>query len=433
MKKPILAESIETFGFPITIAFAKDGRAYLSERMTGRLWQINNEQYRLIHTFKVVPLVGHHETGFFGIALDPDFTENSFIYCYYTAGTSEKDFHNVVVRIKEDGTGEEVLIDNIPAGILHNGGILAFGADKTLYIGTGVDNPVREQAQDINRFNGKVLRINRDGSIPHDNPYPNSPVYSYGHRNIFGIAVHPKTDKVYVCDVGPSENDEINIIEKGGNYGWPEVTGATDNPKYINPLIYYTPVITPVQCTFVGDDLYFCSFNESTVHKLTLAGPNFDQVEKDESVYRTDPETLVGVFHGPDGLFYATSKDKIIRFEPDTESPLESIPAVRSVKKAMAYPINLAKGHLEPPKKTVDSLNADEGAIVELDGKKVAAYKTKDNDLITLSPVCTHRGCVVDWNELDKTWDCPCHGSRYEADGSVKKGPADKNLERIAP
>lgn len=142
MNKPILPEYIEDFGFPVTIAFAKDGRVYLSERITGRLWQIGLKKHRLIKTFPIVPLIGHNETGLLGIALDPEFEKNKYIYCYYTAGTSEKDFKNRVVRIKDDGGEEKVLLDNIPAGMIHNGGIVAFAPDKTLYIGTGVDDPV---------------------------------------------------------------------------------------------------------------------------------------------------------------------------------------------------------------------------------------------------------------------------------------------------
>lgn len=316
MKKSILPESIEAFGFPVTLAFSKTGKAFVSERMTGRLWQIGQKKNRLVRTFPIVPLIGHHETGLLGIALDPDYEKNHYIYCYYTAGISEKDFKNRVVRIKDDGSSEKVLLDNIPAGMIHNGGILAFSPDKTLYIGVGVGNEVKQNAQDIKKLDGKILRINRDGSIPKDNPFPNSPVYSYGYRNIFGLAFHPKTGKLYVSDVGPDKNDEINIVEKGGNYGWPIVMGASKDKKFINPIKSYTPVITPVQSVFVGNDLYFGSYNEGTVHKLTLGGKSYDKVEKDEIVYKGKPFTVIGVFYGPDKQFYLTTADTILQFTP---------------------------------------------------------------------------------------------------------------------
>jgi glucose/arabinose dehydrogenase len=318
MTKNILPDQIENFGFPITLAFSKDGRAYLSERMTGRLWQVDHGKQVLIKTFPVVPLIGHHETGFFGIALDPDFERSESIYCYYTAGTSEKDFKNRVVRVKADGTGEMVVLDNLPAGVLHNGGIMAFGPDKTLYVGVGENYVHQDLAQDVNFLGGKILRINRDGSIPEGNPFPNSPVYSYGHRNIFGLAFHPTTTKLYVSDVGPNDNDEINLIEKGGNYGWPIVKGVAKDSRFIDPLITYTPTITPTQSVFVGNDLYFGSFNEGTVHKLTLGGENFAQVVKDEIVYRGKSLGVIGVFYSPDNQFYVVKPDRVLRFTPET-------------------------------------------------------------------------------------------------------------------
>jgi len=313
---PALPTTIEDFGFPITLAFSRDGRVYLTERITGRLWRIDHGEYRVIKTFPVVPLIGHNETGLLGMVLDPDFETNGYIYCYYTAGTSEKDFKNRVVRMNDDGTGEVVVLDNIPAGLIHNGGILAFAPDKTLFIGVGVGNDVREQAQDIHSLAGKVLRVNRDGTIPGDNPFPQSPVYSLGHRNIFGITFHPKTGKAYVSDVGPDRNDEINIIEKGGNYGWPEVTGMARVSRFIDPIRTYTPTITPTQNVFVDGALYFGSFNEGSVHRLTLSGRNYDAVVKDDVVYRGTPFGVVGVFYGSDRQFYVTTPSSIIQFKP---------------------------------------------------------------------------------------------------------------------
>ena len=322
---PALPTTIEDFGFPITLAFSNDGRVYLTERITGRVWRIDHEEYRLIKTFSVVPLIGHNETGLLGMALDPDFETTGYMYCYYTAGTSEKDFKNRVVRISDDEANEVIVLDDIPAGLIHNGGILAFAPDKTLYIGVGVGNDVKEQAQDIHSLAGKVLRINRNGTIPGDNPFPQSPVYSYGHRNIFGIAFHPITGKAYVSDVGPDRNDEINIIEKGGNYGWPDVTGIAQDSRFMNPIQAYTPTITPTQNVFVDGDLYFGSFNEGSVHRLTLSGSNYDTVVKDDVVFKGTPYGVVGVFYGSDQQFYVTTPHSIIQFQPVPSAP--SVPS----------------------------------------------------------------------------------------------------------
>ncbi|TAK95465.1 hypothetical protein EPO05_04155 [Patescibacteria group bacterium] len=317
MPEPIFPDMLESAGAPITLAFAPEGKAYFSERISGNLWEMDHGALRLVKNFPIVPYTGHHETGLLGIALDPDFSQNGYIYCYYTQGTGEKDLCNRVVRIKKDGTSEEILLDGIPAGSMHNGGILAFASDKTLYIGTGVKNEEMQKSQDLDYLGGKILRINRDGSIPTDNPFPGSPVYSFGHRNIFGLAFHPRTGKLYISDVGPEKNDEINIIEKGGNYGWPMVTGKANNPNWVDPIVTYTPTITPTQCVFVGEDFYFGSFNEGSVHRLTLGGEKMDQVAKDEIVYRGRPFGVVGVFFGSDEKFYVTTPNKIIRFEPE--------------------------------------------------------------------------------------------------------------------
>jgi len=312
-----IPDIIESFGFPITLTFSKKGRAFFSERITGSLWEIKGDKLELIRRFPIVPISGHHETGLLGIALDPDFETNAYIYAFYTYGQDEYTMKNKVVRFLAGQEGEETILDDIPASRIHNGGIIAFAPDKTLYIGVGVANEVMEKSQDIGYLGGKILRINKDGSIPSDNPYENSPVYSYGHRNIFGLAFHPKTGKLYVSDVGPEKDDEINIIKPAGNYGWPNVTGQADDTRYVDPIVTFTPTITPTQCCFDEKYFYFGSYNEGTVHRLTLGGPDFDRVEKDDIVYRGKSFGVVGVFCSPECQFYVTTPNRILRFSPE--------------------------------------------------------------------------------------------------------------------
>jgi glucose/arabinose dehydrogenase len=307
----LLAKNLEITGFPVTLAFSQNSDIFVSERV-GRLWHIKKQSYKLIYHFPVVPLLGHNETGLLGIAADPDFSQNGYVYCYYTAGKDEKDMKNRVVRINVNKPVEEILLDDIPAGMIHNGGIIAFGSGKTLYIGVGVSDEVMKHAQDKTRLDGKVLRINRDGSIPNDNPIKNSPVFSWGHRNIFGLAFHPKTGTGYICDVGPDKYDEINVMHKGANYGWPAEMGPTKSKKTVAPIKSYKHVITPTQCVAVGKYLYFGSFNEGTVHRLTLSGEHHDKVTKDEIVYKGAPFGVVGVFRSPDGKFYVTTPQAVI-------------------------------------------------------------------------------------------------------------------------
>ncbi|KKS13356.1 hypothetical protein A2617_00120 [Candidatus Daviesbacteria bacterium RIFOXYD1_FULL_41_10] len=315
-----LPSLIESEGFPITLVFAGK-KAFFSERITGNLWAVENGQTTLIHSFPIVKITGHHETGLLGIVLDPDFEQNNFIYCFYSYGQTLDNLKNKIVRLDVKSNTEITILDNIPGGVIHNGGIMAFAPDKTLYIGVGIQNEIMDKSQDANFWGGKVLRINPDGTIPKDNPIPGSPVYSWGHRNIFGLAFHPTSGKLYVCDEGPDHDDEINIIEKGGNYGWPEVMGKSDDPKFISPIQTYTPCITPTQCVFVNGKLYFGSYNEGTVHSLTLSGENFDAVAEDKVVYRGKSFGTIGVFYSPDKHFYITTPNKILEFTPINENP----------------------------------------------------------------------------------------------------------------
>lgn len=312
-----IPDNIESFGFPVTLAFSAKGRAFFSERITGNVWEIKGDKLDLIRKFPIVPISGHHETGLIGIATDPDFEDNDYLYAYYTYGKDEYSMKNKVVRFLVGGEDEEIVLDNIPASRIHNGGIISFAPDKTLYIGVGVNNEVMKKSQDTSYLGGKILRVNRDGSIPKDNPYKNSPVYSYGHRNIFGLAFHPQNGNLFICEEGPEKNDEINIIKPAGNYGWPEITGKTNNPKYVDPIKTYTPTITPTQCCFDEKYFYFGSYNDGTVHRLTLSGKNYNKVEKDEIVYRGKSFGIIGVFQSPDHHFYITTPNRISNFSPD--------------------------------------------------------------------------------------------------------------------
>jgi len=314
--KQVLPDMIDIGGAPVTVVFSADGTCYWSERITGNLWEYKDGKYRCVYHFPIPTITGHHETGLLGIALDPKFAKNHFIYCFYSYGDEKAGIKNRVVRLRANGTGLETILDDIPGSRLHNGGIIAFGPDGNLYIGVGVQNEIMKKSQDIKHWGGKVLRIKTDGLIPNDNPFPDSPVYSLGHRNIFGLAFHPKTGKLYISDEGPDENDEINIIEPGGNYGWPIHTGKVNKKGYVDPIASYTPTITPTQSVFVNNDLYFGSYNEGSVHKLTLGGKNYDQVLSDTVVYQGKSFGVIGVFYGPDKHFYVTTPTKILKFEP---------------------------------------------------------------------------------------------------------------------
>lgn len=313
------------FEFPVSLAFAPDGAMYVSERLSGRLFEVKDGNRRLVTQFKIPRLEMHHETGLLGLALDPDFAHNRSAYVYHTTQQFQEPWYNRISRVNVDSGVEEQIIANLPAGQLHNGGVMAFGPDGKLYVGIGefMKSPLA-QVRDYPA--GKVLRMNRDGSVPDDNPFPGSYTYSYGHRNVFGMAFHPTTGKLYMCDIGSDHNDEINVIQKGGNYGWPIVLGRVNRPEFIDPIYVFTIVVTPTQCAFANEtELYVGSYNFGEVYRLTLEGPEFTRVSKNEVVYASHPFGILGTFISPSGDFYITRPDGVARIRLQPPQPYDRL------------------------------------------------------------------------------------------------------------
>ncbi|BAK37897.1 putative dehydrogenase [Microlunatus phosphovorus NM-1] len=177
------------------------------------------------------------EGGLMGIALSPDFVDDQFVYLYFTA-----DQDNRVVRYKYANgslTSAEPILSGIPRASNHNGGRIRFGPDQMLYVTTG-DNHAKPayNAQNTQTLDGKILRVTPSGKAPEDNPFENE-VWSYGHRNVQGIGWDAK-GRMYASEFGSGEFDELNLIKKGGNYGWPEAEGRSDNPDFIEPLLTWS-------------------------------------------------------------------------------------------------------------------------------------------------------------------------------------------------
>ncbi|MGI0102967.1 MAG: PQQ-dependent sugar dehydrogenase, partial [Nitrosotalea sp.] len=189
------------------------------------------------------------EAGLLGITLHPDFEKNHFIYVYYTYQEGGN-LWNKVLRITESNdkmVDAKVILDKIPGAEFDDGGVIKFGPDKKLYIGIG-DATDQNSSQNLKSLAGKILRLDDDGSIPQDNPFPNSPVYSYGHRNPQGLAWDDEGN-LYETEEGPTRNDEINLIKPGQNYGWPNQE-CSGSPQYQDALICYDPSIEPAGITY---------------------------------------------------------------------------------------------------------------------------------------------------------------------------------------
>lgn len=330
VKVDVIAENLS---IPWAIDFAPDGRMFFTER-TGSLSVIENGEIT-----KVLSLgVGGGEGGMLGVALDPNFDENHFVYVYYTyneiLGTKNK-----LVRYVESNntlTEDRVVIDGIPGAPYHDGGRIKFGPDSMLYITTG-DAVQPDLSQDVNSVAGKILRVKSDGSIPDENPF-GSAVYSIGHRNPQGIAWDISGNLV-ATEHGPSgwigvAHDEINLIVPGANYGWPDVFGDQTKEGTTNPILHSgDDTWAPSGSTFYyGDEMpmfdgkYFAS---------ALRGQHIHVIEFDEDyntvyhgeIFSEEFGRIRDVASGPDGLYFMTSNqdgrgnpnlydDKILRVSP---------------------------------------------------------------------------------------------------------------------
>lgn len=314
----ILVENLDT---PWAIDFLPDGRMIFTER-SGRvnIYDFDEKEKTTIAEIRVTEI---SESGLAGIAVDPVFEENNFIYLYYTYEENGK-IHNRVSRFIFDDNSlidEIVLLDKIPAARFHDGGRIKFGPDELLYITTG-DATVPSTAQDINSVSGKILRMGKDASIPIDNPFGNY-VFSYGHRNPQGIAWHPEKKILYEAEHGPSKRDEVNIIEKGKNYGWP--TTCDEPSNYENPIRCYTEfTLAPAGIAFYKNSLYVAGLRGKQIRKLILADDG-KTVIKEEELFSNLGRIRDVVEHGG-YLYIATSNrdgrgiprpndDKIIRIK----------------------------------------------------------------------------------------------------------------------
>jgi glucose/arabinose dehydrogenase len=248
-----------TLNFPWEILWGPDDFIWFTER-EGRVKRMNPATGEVILVATISEVATFTDfNGLLGMALHPDFNSNPHVYLVYNYVGAGGAYLEKIVRYTYDGTtltSPLVLVDNIvgkkDGAFIHNGSRLVIGEDMKLYATTGDANLRFDLPQDPNSPNGKVLRINLDGSIPADNPYPNNPVWTLGHRNAQGLVFG--LGKLYSSEHGETTNDEINIIERGGNYGWPFVEGFCDLPdeqifcasnNVKEPIFTWTPTVAP--------------------------------------------------------------------------------------------------------------------------------------------------------------------------------------------
>ncbi|MHB9025978.1 MAG: PQQ-dependent sugar dehydrogenase [Armatimonadota bacterium] len=313
----------------------------VAERRSGRIRWLENGAVRAepFASVAVPNPAGYHEYGLLGLAAHPDYPNPPYVYAFHTiAGSGGRAAGQRIVRFTvRDGKGvnPRTIVGNLPAGTscCHNGGRIAFGPDKKLYVTLG-DTQRQEQAQDYGALPGKILRYNSDGSIPADNPLEErssrdqrdqptgsrrTPVYAIGFRNPFGIAFHPDSGDLYVTDNGPTHGDELNRVIGGDNYGWPVVMGAADNPRF-HPPVWSSgrSAIAPTGAAFyTGTDLphyrgnlFFAAYNDGKLRRVVFTDPNHAGVTE---VPEAGNRAKLAVAMGPDGFLYFTSTNAIYR------------------------------------------------------------------------------------------------------------------------
>jgi glucose/arabinose dehydrogenase len=258
----VVADGLEA---PWGLAFLPDGGALVSERDSGRILRVEaGTQAREVATVPGVAAGG--EGGLLGLAVSPEFEADQLVYAYLSAQDD-----NRIVRFRLGGGQVEVLLDGIPRAGIHNGGRIAFGPDGMLYAGTG-DASERSRAQDPGSLGGKILRLRPDGGVPDDNPAPGSPVWSLGHRNVQGLAWDDQ-GRLFATEFGQNRVDEVNRIERGGNYGWPEVEGTGGGERFRDPLVTWpTSQASPSGAAIAGDTLYVAALRGKRLWSVPLDG-----------------------------------------------------------------------------------------------------------------------------------------------------------------
>jgi len=257
--------------------------------------------------------------GLLGIALHPNFSNNHYIYVFLTY-EEDGDLWNKILRITESENklqDAETIFDKIPGSSFTNGGFIKFGPDRKLYVGTGTVSDASHLPQDLNSLSGKILRLNDDGTIPDDNPFLDSPVYSLGHRNPQGMT-WDDDGNLFVAEFGPEKNDEINIIQAGKNYGWPEQQCSGD-VNFEDAILCYDPSIEPGGILFYsGDKLDFeFPFIMASMRSANLYQVDFEQGLSSQKSILSGIGRVRDVVESNDGSLYVITSNTDGKGFPD--------------------------------------------------------------------------------------------------------------------
>ena len=367
LKVEILSDSLNV---PWDLEVDSEGFLWVAEQ-EGKVSRINLQTGEQRYLLQISEVWKVRTSGLLGMVAHPDFSKNPFLYLNYTV-KNDSLIHSKLVRYtyKGDTLVEPKVLLEIEGGTSHNGSRLAFGPDGKLYWATG-DKHDYTYAQNREKLNGKILRLNPDGSIPSDNPDPKSAVWAWGFRNMQGLAFS-SSGLLYTSEHGDAIEDEVNLIRKSGNYGWPAIEGKQDLPaelefaaanQTIEPIRSWTPVIAPAGMTYYGSEaipewkntLLLTTLKGKSLRILFLSADG-QTIDSEEILFENRYGRLRDVAVGPDGAIYLSTSNQ--DWNPQPGFPLPGDDKILKIS-----PIKTKRSNSITPVKATE--------VVALDGKQL--------------------------------------------------------------
>lgn len=306
---PRVLQTIGGLQLPWSTVFLPDGTAIISERDSAEVQSVKDGATATLGSIPGVVPGG--EGGLLGLAVSPDYSSDGLLYAYFTSQADNRIARFTLTRSEPGGSLElgppQTVFTGIPKASTHNGGRIRFGPDGNLYVGTG-DSQRRDQPQDPDALGGKILRITKDGRPAPGNPFGDNPVYSLGHRNVQGLD-WDDAGRLWASEFGPTVDDELNLIQPGGNYGWPDVTGAPGRSGFIDAKVVWpsTAESSPSGLEIVGSTAYLGALRGQRLWAVPLDGEN---AGNPVSHFTREFGRIRDVSLAPDGTLWMLTNDQ---------------------------------------------------------------------------------------------------------------------------